>query len=150
MRCPTPTPEYDRTAMFDLVRWFHLLAATVWVGGLITLGALVSAARGAGADRAQLQAMARQFGRVSWAAMIVAIATGVIQLSEIDVSGGIDSRFGRVLFVKLLLVGAAIALAAGHQVTAKNTSPRVRGIIQGLILLTSLGILASAVGLGAA
>jgi putative copper export protein len=136
--------------MFDFVRWLHLLAATVWVGGLITLGALVPAARRAGADRTMLQAMARQFGRVSWTAMVLAIVTGVVELLDIDLSGGINSDYGRTLFVKLLLVGIAIALALGHQLTARTTSPAVRGIIQALILLTSLGILAAAVALGAA
>jgi putative copper export protein len=50
------------------LRFFHLLGAMVWVGGLITLGALVPALRKAGADRALLQAAARQFGRLSWVA----------------------------------------------------------------------------------
>lgn len=136
--------------MFDLVRWLHLLAATVWVGGLITLGALVPAARKAGAERSILQAMARQFGRVSWAAMALAIVTGVIQLLDMDLSGGVDTDYGRTLFVKLLLVGIAIALALGHQLTARTTTPAVRGVIQALILVDSLGILAAAVALGAA
>ena len=136
--------------MVDLVRWFHLLGAAVWIGGLVTVGALVPALRRAGADRTQLQAMARQFGRVSWVAMLLAIATGVIQLVRVDVSSGIDTTYGRTLFAKLLLVGAALALALGHQLTARNTSPKVRGVIQALIMLASLGILAAAVALGAA
>ena len=136
--------------MFDVVRWIHLLSAAVWVGGLLTLGVVVGAARRAGADRALLQAMARQFGRLSWLAMIGSIATGVLQLLAMDVSTGVDTDFGRILFVKLLLVGGAVALALGHQMTARNTSPRVRGLIQALILLLSLGVLVAAVMLGAA
>lgn len=136
--------------MFDTVRWLHLLAATVWIGGLITVGALVPALRKAGAERHHLQAMARQFGRISWVAMVVSIVTGAVQLTRIDVAGGIDSTFGRTLFVKLLLVGAAAALALGHQMTARTTSPRVRGVIQVLILVMSLGILVASVMLEAA
>ena len=49
--------------------FFHLLGAAVWLGGTITVGALVPALRRAGAERPQLQAMARQFGKVSWAAI---------------------------------------------------------------------------------
>jgi putative copper export protein len=135
--------------MLDLVRWIHLLSASIWVGGLITLGALVAAVRRTEADRAVLQAMARQFGRLSWVAMIGSIATGVIQLMDVDVSAGVDTEYGRILFVKLLLVGGAVALALGHQMTARTTSPRVRGIIQAFILVLSLGILGSAVMLGA-
>ncbi len=132
-----------------LVRWLHLLAAATWVGGLITLAALVPAMRKAGADRAAIQAMARQFGRLAWVAMLLAIATGIFQLTRIDLSAGINNTFGRVLVFKLLLVGIAIALTLGHQLTARNTSAKVRGLIQGLIVLVSLGILAAAVALGA-
>ena len=49
--------------------FFHLLGAAVWLGGTITVGGLVPALRRAGAERPQLQAMARQFGKVSWAAI---------------------------------------------------------------------------------
>lgn len=49
-----------------VVRWVHLVAAAVWLGGLITLAALVVALRREGADRALLQASARMFARVSW------------------------------------------------------------------------------------
>jgi putative copper export protein len=133
--------------MFDLVRWLHLLAAAVWMGGLITLGALVPALRKAGADRSILQAAARQFGRVSWTAMGVAVVTGVIQLMRLDLGTSMQTAFGRRLFLKLALVGLAAALALGHQLTARHTSAAVRGIIQGLILLISLGIFAAAVAL---
>jgi len=133
--------------MFDLVRWLHLLAAAVWTGGLITLGALVPALRKAGADRPMLQATAKQFGRVSWSAMAVSLVTGVIQVLRLDLSTSLQTEFGKRLFVKLLLVALAAALAFGHQLTARNTSAAVRGIIQGLILLVSLGIFAAAVAL---
>src|SRR5690606_36724152 len=63
-----------------VLRWVHLLAAATWTGGLIVLAALVVALRRAGAERALLQATARQFGRVSWIAMAVALATGVAQV----------------------------------------------------------------------
>jgi hypothetical protein len=45
----------------------------------------------------------------------------------------------------------AVALAGGlalwHQLAARDQSPRVRGMLQGLILLASLGIVAAAVAL---
>jgi hypothetical protein len=101
--------------------------------------------RKAGVDRPQLQAIARQFGRVSWTAMGVALITGVIQLLQLDIDTSLQSSFEQRLFVKLLLVGAAVALALGHQLTARRTSPAVRGVIQGVMLLVSLGIFATAV-----
>ena len=44
------------------IRWLHLLAASVWTGGLIVLGALVVALRRAGVEREVLRAAARQYG----------------------------------------------------------------------------------------
>lgn len=91
------------------------------------------------------------FGRVSWIAMGLAVVTGLWQLLRIGAAASNPAtEFGRALFVKLLLVGAAAGLALWHQMTAGSTTPRVRGIVQGLILVVSLGIFAAAVWLGAA
>lgn len=124
----------------EIIRWIHLLAAATWTGGLITLGALVPALRRAGADRPMLQAAARRFGVVSWVALAVAITTGVIQVVRL-------SYPWRSLEVKLTLVAVAAGLALFHQLTAKRTSPAVRGAIQGLILIASIGIFGAAVAL---
>ena len=130
-----------------LVRWIHLLAAAVWTGGLITLAALVPTMRNAGAERSQLQAVARQFGRLSWVAMGLAVVTGVLQLIERSTDAASRAAMGPALALKLGLVGLAVALALGHQLTASRTSPAVRGITQGLILLVSIGIFGAAVSL---
>lgn len=122
-----------------VVKWVHLIAASVWVGGLITLGALVAAVRAQDVERTVLQAMARQFGRLSWSAMGVAVLSGGWM--------AIDFIDRPVLAVKMGLVALAAALAGWHQLAAKNQTPRMRGILQGLILLTSLGIVAAAVAI---
>jgi putative copper export protein len=122
-----------------MVLWLHLVSASVWVGGLVTLGALVAAVRREGVDRSVLQAMARMFSRVSWSAMGVAFLTGAWM--SIDLIGE------PALAVKLATVAVTAALAAYHQVAAHNQSPRTRGILQGLILLSSLGIVTAAVAL---
>ena len=124
------------------LRGIHLLAAGTWTGGLIVLGALVVALRRADASREQLRAGARAFARVSWAAMAVAIVTGLAQVEVL----GIDWGYGR-LHTKLGLVALAVVLAGGHQLTAKRTSARLRGMVQAAILLVSLAIFAAAVSL---
>ena len=58
-----------------MLEFVHEVAAAVWLGGLITLGALVPALRRAGVERPQLQAMARQFGRGSWSAMVILVVS---------------------------------------------------------------------------
>lgn len=124
----------------NLIRWVHLLAAATWTGGLLTLAALVPALRRAGADRSMLQAAARQFGRVSWTAMAVSVITGLWQVDRLSYPWG-------ALGWKLTLVAIAISLALVHQLTARGTPASVRGAIQGVILLVSLGIFWAAVSL---
>jgi uncharacterized membrane protein len=125
-----------------VVRWIHLLAAATWTGGLIVLGALVIALRRAGADRSLLQATARQFGRVSWTAMAVAVATGVAQVFVMHMRW----TYGR-LHIKLTLVALAIGVAAYHQITARRSSPAARGVVQLVLLVLGLAIFAAAVAL---
>ncbi|GBE25723.1 hypothetical protein BMS3Bbin02_02011 [bacterium BMS3Bbin02] len=117
----------------NAVRWIHLLVAAIWTGGLITLAALVPAMRKAGADIEVLRAAARQFGRLSWTAMAIAVVTGLIQANKFGYS-----LTGSPIGTKVQVVGVMIALTAFHQFTARKTSPAVRGAIQGAILI--LGI----------
>lgn len=126
----------------SLVHVVHLLAAATWTGGLIVLAFVVLALRRAGADRAYLQAAARMFGRVSWAAMAVAIATGVWRVHLLGMPWG----YGR-LHLKLGLVGLTVLVAGVHQLTAKRSPPAVRGIVELSIVLLSVGIFAAAVAL---
>ncbi len=126
----------------EVLLWIHIVAASVWVGGLITLGALVTALRSAGAERPLLQAMARRFGVVSWVAMGVAVVTGVWQVSRLNIPWSNDR-----LELKVGLVVLAAGLALLHQLTAKRTSPAVRGILQAVILVVSIAIVGAAVRL---
>ena len=124
----------------EIVKWIHLLAAAVWTGGLIVLAFLVTAIRSATDDRSVLQATARRFGVVSWTAMAVAIVTGTWQYIEWQLPW-------RNFELKGTLIIVVIALTLVHQFTAKRTGPAVRGILQLLILLVSIGIYGAAVTL---
>jgi putative copper export protein len=65
----------------ESVRLFlHVLAATIWVGGQLTLGALVPVLRGAGADVPKLAA--QRFGRLAWVAFAVLVITGIWNIAE--------------------------------------------------------------------
>lgn len=117
----------------NVVRWIHLLGAAVWVGGLITMAALVPAMRRAGADIEIIRVAARQFGRLSWAAMGIAVVTGLIQANDFGYRLS-DGPLG----TKVQVVGVMIALVVVHQITAKRTTAALRGAIQGAILVLSL------------
>ena len=84
-----------------VVFYFHLLGATVWIGGLIVMGALVPVVRKATDDRAVIQAMARRFGVVSWIALAVLVVTGGV-LAIDHWSQTLIIKVGLVLIVAML------------------------------------------------
>jgi uncharacterized membrane protein len=127
----------------SIIRWVHLLAACVWIGGSITVAALVPVLRKSGASVELVRAVARRFGVVAWGAIAVSVATGITQLIRLDH----PTRGNTALALKLLLVGLAVAVAWLHQVIARKVSPALRGALEGILLLLALGILAAAVAL---
>ena len=124
----------------EIVKSIHLVAAAVWTGGLLVLGFSVVAIRSATDDVEVLRAVARMFARVSWVAMGVAVASGVWLFFFWQLPA---SEFA----VKWSLIGLSVALALGHQLTAKRTPPAIRGVIQLIIMLLAIGIFIAAVQL---
>jgi putative copper export protein len=123
----------------NVIRWFHLVAAAVWVGGLVTLGAVVATLRRQQVERETLRAVARTFGVVSWSAMAVAVTTGAWQ--------AMDHLDDPMLAVKFGTVALTAGLAAWHQFAAGSQSPAMRGALQAAILVSSLAIVAVSVAL---
>jgi putative copper export protein len=121
------------------VFYLHLLAATVWVGGLITLAVIISGVRSVTDDRSVVAAIARRFGALSWVAMTVLVATGLIQAASYG--------WGGLLLVKVSLVLASIILSIWHTLGAHSQLPARRVTIQAAILVLALAILALAVAL---
>lgn len=117
----------------DVLFFLHLLGATVWVGGLIVVGALMPAVRRVTQDREVVVAIARRFGLVSWVALILLVVTGAFMV--------IDRPWTTTLTVKLGLVLFSAVLAAWHSLAAGEQTPAVRGAIQGAILVLALVIL---------
>lgn len=120
--------------------YLHVIAATIWVGGLIVIGSLVPAVRTATPDRAVLRAMARRFGMVSWAALAVLVVTGPWMVA-------IGFNWSTTLTWKVSLVVASAILAFWHSVAAKNQTPATRGLIQATLLLLALVIVGLAINI---
>lgn len=127
----------------DFIRWLHVLAASVWVGGMLTVAALVPLLRTSGVERPVIQAAARRFGAVAWMAISVSAVTGVVQLSRL----GIEVRGNTVLMAKLALIGLSVGLTFVHQEIARDVSPAIRGAMEAVLLVLGLGILYAAVSL---
>jgi len=120
---------------WDAVRLFlHVLAATIWVGGQLTLAALVPALRAAGADVPR--AAARAFNRVAWPAFGVLILTGMWNIAA--VSDDDHGSYRTTLIVKLVVVAASGLTAWLH---ARATTKAGLAVFGALTALTALGAL---------
>jgi len=86
---------------WDTIRLFlHVLAATVWVGGQLTLAALVPTLRSVGAEVPRQAA--RAFNRVAWPAFAVLVLTGVWNvIAEFD---KVHGAYRTTLIVKVFVV----------------------------------------------
>lgn len=117
------------------VRLFlHVLAATIWVGGQLTLAALVPALRGLGAGITATAA--RRFNQVAWPAFAVLIATGVWNiLAEADKDTG---RYRTTLMVKLAVVAVSGITAFVHARARSTAGLAVFGALTGISALAAL------------
>ncbi|MCO5970713.1 hypothetical protein [Actinoallomurus soli] len=117
----------------DTVRVFlHVLAATVWVGGQLTLGALVPALRG---YEGVTKVAARRFNAVAWPAFAVLVLTGVWNIVALDHP---SDAYRMTLNVKMVFVVLSGVAAFLHM---RSTSKR------GLAIWGALGALGALVAL---
>jgi len=122
---------------WDTVRLFlHVLAATVWVGGQLTLAALVPALRRFGAEIPR--AAARRFNQVAWPTFAVLIATGIWNV--IAVRSQISGSYQATLIVKLIVVAISGVTAALHSRARSTAGQAVFGTLTGISALAALFI----------
>jgi copper transport protein len=92
-----------------LAQWVHVLAIGAWIGGLVWLLASLR-----GRQRADQVAAVVRFSKLAAPVLAVVVLTGLAR--AVDLAGGwrglLDSGYGRVLDVKVLLFLGLVALAA--------------------------------------
>lgn len=112
----------------------HVLAATVWVGGQLTVAGLVPTARrlGEGAPRQ----VARAFSRLSWPAYVVLLGTGIWNVTA--VATGQPRSWKVLLGVKVAVVIVAGVAAWLHGRARGRTGLAVWGAITGLSSVAAL------------
>lgn len=119
----------------DTVRLFlHVLAASVWVGGQITLAALVPALRRAGVDVPRTAANA--FNRIAWPAFGVLVITGIWNV--VAERAKEHGAYSATLDVKYALVLASGVTAFLHARAATKTALAVFGALTGLTALGAM------------
>src|SRR4051794_16007602 len=143
-RCGGPEDDCVKTLDWETIRLFlHVLAATVWGGGQITLAALGPALRGSaeggtkGAARAHnpiarpalrgsaegvTKVAARAYNRIAWPAFGVLVVTGIWNVVALDDT---SASFQNTLMLKYVLVLASGVTAYLHQ---RATSPRAMAV----------------------
>jgi putative copper export protein len=115
--------------------FLHVLAATVWVGGQLTLGALVPTLRDLGPDAPR--AVARRFNRIAWPAFFVLLATGVWNLVQVKV-GDASTEYQVTLFVKLCLVAVSGIGAFLHTQARTKVGLAVWGAVGAIATIAAL------------
>ena len=94
--------------------YIHLLAASAWLGGLLLLPLMVwQVRRSPTVDRRPLWAMVRRYSYLASFAVFVLIVTGLFNgLVHIPtLSSLIDTTYGRVLLIKVLILVGALGIA---------------------------------------
>jgi putative copper export protein len=115
--------------------YLHLLAATVWVGGQLTLAGLVPGLRALGPDAPRT--VARRFNRIAWPAFGVLFLTGLWNLSETHF-GQQTTEWQVTLFAKLVIVALSGVSAALHTQASSKKALAIWGGVSGLTALLAL------------
>lgn len=120
---------------WDTVRLFlHVLAATVWVGGQLTLAFLVPPLRRLGAQLPR--AAAQAFNRVAWPAFAVLIVTGIWNVFA--VRGQVHGGYEVTLWVKIVLVAVSGLTAWLHARASSAAGLAIFGALTGLSAVAAL------------
>jgi putative copper export protein len=118
----------------DVTRLFlHVLAATLWVGGQLTLAALVPALRPMGGEATR--AAARAFRRVAWPAFGVLVVTGIWNLASLTAD---ERNSTGILTVKLAAVLVSGVSAFAHERATSRRALAVWGALAGVSALVAL------------
>ncbi|MBV9041901.1 MAG: hypothetical protein JOZ68_12910 [Acidimicrobiia bacterium] len=123
------------TVHWSTVRLFiHVLAATVWVGGQLTLAGLVPGLRAISPDAPRT--VARRFNRIAWPAFVVLVATGIWNIAAVHAS--FHGAYGVTLMVKIGVVAASGLSAFLHSTARSKAGLAAWGAIAGLSALAAL------------
>lgn len=137
---------------WSLVRFAHVLAAMVWVGGQLLLSGIVLPVLRAELGPAERGPLVRRtagrFGTVANVVLLpVLLVTGIALAWHRGVTFGSfdDPGYGRLLGIKLVFVVASVALAAVHGIVASRKPTRARPLaIAGLVASVGIVVFATA------
>jgi putative copper export protein len=119
----------------ETVRLFlHVLAATIWVGGQLTLAGLVPGLRALSPEAPR--AVGRRFAQLAWPAYAVLVATGIWNILAIHPAWG--GPYGTTLMVKIGVVALSGISAWAHGISRSPAALAVWGALSALSAVTAL------------
>lgn len=120
----------------DTIRLFlHVLGATVWVGGQLTLAGLLPTLRGISPDAPRLAA--RRFNVIGWSAFGLLVVTGIWNMFEVKVSDATNAYLV-TLTLKIVVVVLSGVSAAVHIRAKSKAALAIGGAVAGLTALAAL------------
>jgi putative copper resistance protein D len=118
--------------MMALLVWLHILAAVMWIGGMIflslVLAPLMRSHNSASEVIAFFRSAARRFRFVVWGAVALLLSTGPMLLRQRGLSVLDPSGWPHVLQMKLGLVGILLLLTVAHDFLHGSWANRIRTI----------------------
>lgn len=109
------------TLVDGLIMWLHLICASIWVGGSIFLGIVLApmlkTITKTIEERVSLMIkIGRRFNKIAIPSLGILIMTGIYnsRLFFMEPSALFSSNYGKVLFIKILLVIATIIVYIMH------------------------------------
>ena len=143
-----------------IIIWIHLIAAITWIGGMLFVWLVLNPAIRQMPPQSQgpdiLRGIEERFRRIRWTSLLILLVTGFFNLIHEGGSARLESSWGAVLLVKLLLVAIVMGLTGIHDflltsspgVASSGHSARTSDWLGGSILVLSLLIVFIAVYLG--
>jgi len=123
------------SAVIDaIILGIHITGAAIWVGGVVALGVVTMALRGAPFDDPRVRSLAigrlaRPLARVMWPALVVTVLTGLYNASWYLPAGSnvLSTPEGMLLATKAALVAFVIVVGGLHTFWI---GPRIRREIE--------------------
>jgi putative copper export protein len=112
----------------------HVLAATVWVGGQITVAGLVPGLRALSPDAPR--SVGRRFAQLAWPAYAVLVVTGIWNI--LAVGAPWSGAYGTTLMVKIAVVAVSGLAAWAHGVSTTPRALAIWGALAGLSAIAAL------------
>lgn len=126
--------------MYEILLLVHLVSASVWLGGMILMGAFVPVLRNFENGSVITKSLAQRFGQIGWSVYTLSLFTGMGMYYYAWNSSIVNNYFH--LKMGLFLFAGALTFAHSKFTDLK---PQFKGMIQGLILLSTIGIFYSAI-----